>query len=152
MKKSNSGFTLIEAMIVVAIIGIISAVAYPSYQNYTKKTKRTDCKGYLMEIASAIEKEKIAYKRYTAIPATKIGLSATGTGFCGTKTIGAANYTIALDGITDGKINKVNWVITATPTNQLAGTGVIKLNQKGQKCWKKDQNDCTLSATSTWDE
>jgi type IV pilus assembly protein PilA len=46
-RKHNSGFTLVELMIVVAIIGILAAVAIPAFSKYIKRAKTAEAAGHL---------------------------------------------------------------------------------------------------------
>ena len=57
MRKNNfeTGFTLIEMMIAVAIIAILSAVAVPAYQNYVIKTQLTRIYAELSSLKPDVE-------------------------------------------------------------------------------------------------
>lgn len=54
-QRQQTGFTLIEVMIVVAIIAIISAIAYPSYMEQVRKSRRSDAQIKLQELAQLQE-------------------------------------------------------------------------------------------------
>jgi type IV pilus assembly protein PilA len=51
----QSGFTLIELMIVVAIIGILAGVAIPAYQNYTIRAQVTEAFSLASELKGPIQ-------------------------------------------------------------------------------------------------
>ena len=56
MRRRNSGFTLIELMIVVAIVAILAAIAYPSYTRYVEQARRADGKSALLDAAQRLER------------------------------------------------------------------------------------------------
>ena len=54
MRRFNSGFTLIELMIVVAIIGILAAIAIPQYNNYVARAQVSEGLAVLAPMKSEI--------------------------------------------------------------------------------------------------
>ena len=72
--KKQSGFTLIELMITVAIMGILSAIIYPSYVKSVLKGKRADAKVEILRIAQ-LQEGYFAQNMSYANTLTKLGLA-----------------------------------------------------------------------------
>ncbi|MCF6438269.1 type IV pilin protein [Pseudoalteromonas luteoviolacea] len=62
----DSGFTLIELVIVVAIVGILATLAYPNYSSYIKRGARTDAMTILLDAANKQEQYFVDNREYAS--------------------------------------------------------------------------------------
>lgn len=89
--KKQTGFTLIELMIVVAIVAILAAIALPAYQDYTAKATAT--KTVTGETAAFKTAIALCYQENNALTSCDAGSS-------GLPAAGGA-----VSGVTDGVIS-----------------------------------------------
>ncbi|HEM46701.1 MAG TPA: prepilin-type N-terminal cleavage/methylation domain-containing protein [Alphaproteobacteria bacterium] len=70
LRKGETGFTLIELMIVVAIIGILAAIAIPNFLRFQLKSKTSEGKVNLAAIRTAEESYLAEFGSYVTAAAT----------------------------------------------------------------------------------
>ncbi|MFA0810493.1 type IV pilin protein [Microbulbifer epialgicus] len=136
--KRQSGFTLIELMIVVAVVGILAGIAWPSYLNHVRTASRADAQGALMGLAQAMEKHYTQNGSYAG--------AAAGGKDDGAPEIfptqapldgGTARYNLT---ITVGS-DPSTYVLRASPIGAQAGDGNLELHSSGIRAWDRDNND-----------
>lgn len=115
MKNRNSGFTLIEVMIVIAIIGLLAAIGYPAYTNSIKKGNRADGIDSLVSLAGRMEEYYLNNDTYVGA------------------TVGNASSSDGLYTLSITAADAFTYTLTATPVNGDTLCGNLTMNSLGQK-------------------
>ncbi|MBU2987588.1 type IV pilin protein [Saccharophagus degradans] len=126
-RKVSAGFTLIEAIVVVAIVGIISAFAISTYSGSIEKTRRADGKAAVLRAAAAQEKWYAQNNQYSADMSVLGGTNSSE----GYYTLAATN---ALNGVACA--SRTCFTITATATGAQASDtecGILTVDNIGRK-------------------
>jgi type IV pilus assembly protein PilE len=65
-RVAGTGFTLVEAVVALAIAAVVGAVAYPSYTAQLRKSRRADAVVALMQVEQAQERWRGSHRTYAA--------------------------------------------------------------------------------------
>ena len=134
MRNKNSGFTLIELMITVAVIGILAAVAYPSYIDYLIRASRSAAQSFMLDASNKEEQYLLDARSYLAVT--------NNTGF---NTIGLSVPTEVsrFYNLSVASVTATTYTIQAAPIagTRQAADGTLQLTNDGTKTpaakWQK---------------
>ena len=119
----QTGFTLIELIITIAIIAVLARIAYPSYQQHLIKGNRTAAQAQMLDIANREQQYLLANRSF----ATKTQIEAAGYALP-SEVSAKYTYDIAV-----GSGNVPTFTITMTPSGSQSTDGTMTLNSTGAK-------------------
>ncbi|WP_417614296.1 pilin [Oceanisphaera sp.] len=137
--RPNSGFTLIELMIVVAIVATLAAVALPSYQTYTQRARFT-------EVIAATGPAKLAIDICVQTGGSNCAAVANNA------TLGLPDGIVTSVAVTAPDSDKDSWTITATGNSEVGNKTFVMVGtaENGRVKWVNNPSpdDATSCVTA----
>src|SRR4051794_20260023 len=120
-RRSASGFTLVEILIVVIILGILAAIVIPQFTNASQDARKSSLTSQLQTIRSQIELYKLQH-----VPSMPPSLN----GAAGTVVSATAWGELTVKTDLNGTVNAAGTFgpyLQAAPTNPLNNSGDLKI-------------------------
>lgn len=139
-EKKNSGFTLIEVLIVVAILGILMSIAVPAYSEYIRRAHRAAAQQFLLDVAQREEQYLLDNRQYASF----LGAVAGGLGM-----VVPADISPYYDGptfVVNNLATPPSFLLFMSPkAGKMSGDGNLVVNNATQK-WRDTNGDNTYTA------
>lgn len=139
-RRSQSGITLIELMVVIVVVAVLAGMATASYRRYVIRANRAEAKTALLRIQVAQEKFFLQNNRYAKTAAEMTGAPPSGLGVASTTP--GKFYSIDFSAATDTSYTARATAINGQ-TNDLPTCLTFTISDSGAKtpadssgCWK----------------
>jgi type IV pilus assembly protein PilE len=130
----ETGFTLIEVMMVLAVVTILTTIALPSYSNYLARVNRSAAAQFMLDVANRQEQYLIDQRSYAAFTC-----STTCTGSLGVRPEASVSRYYTFTSVVSGNdclgnaLAGPSFVITATPVGSQASDGALCIDSRNNK-------------------
>lgn len=151
-RRTNSGFTLIELMVALAIMAIIAAIAMPIYTQYSNRTYRSEAQADLLNCAQALERlasVNFTYRGAGDTDADGVGDADAGNmarQLCDARSVRAGRYAITVVG------DDTTFTLTATPQGGTDQARLMTLTSAGVRGWDEDGANGIEADELDWEE
>ena len=139
--KKNSGFTLIEVLIVVAILGILMSIAVPAYNEYVRRAHRAAAQQFLLDVAQRQEQYLLDNRQY----ATILGAGAGGLGMVVPADISPYYNNPDFTGVNNAATPPAFLLFMSPKAGKMSADGNLVINNATQK-WRDTNGDNAYTA------
>lgn len=148
MRSKQTGFSLVELLIALAIVGILAGFAYSSYTTSIQDSRQSAVQGEIMDLAAMLADYKSQNFSYTGAAGGQGGGPLAPLTVLSPTLEASTDYVVNIIVDPDGDGVDQDYLITARPAagSRMQGTGAMAYLSDGTTCIEeRDDAGCTFA-------